>query len=145
DNERYLATYFRRFPGVWYHGNWAKVDEDGHWFLFGRTDDTLKVAGKRVGPGEVEDVLISHPAVSEAAVIGVPDEIKGAALVCFVVLRTSAMAGNAPAPSEAELTEHVACQLGRPLAPQRVFVVDALPKTRSGKIVRATIRRVYLH
>ena len=145
DNERFLATYFRRFPGVWYHGDWAKVDEDGHWFLFGRTDDTLKVAGKRVGPGEVEDVLISHPAVSEAAAIGVPDEVKGAALVCFVVLRPSARAGNAPAPSEAELTEHVARQLGRPLAPQRVFLVDALPKTRSGKIVRATIRRVYLH
>jgi acetyl-CoA synthetase len=150
DDARYLETYFSRFPGVWYHGDWAKIDHDGHWFLFGRTDDTLKVAGKRVGPGEVEDALISHSAVSEAAVIGVPDDVKGTALVAFVVLRgplpaAENLASPTAAPGvEAELIDHVARQLGRPLAPQRVHVVEALPKTRSGKIVRATIRRVYL-
>ena len=151
DDERYLETYFKRFPGVWYHGDWAKVDDDGQWFLFGRTDDTMKVAGKRVGPGEVEDALTSHPAVSEAAVIGVPDDIKGTSLVCFVVLKSAAApdgvapaSGGAVAPSQRELIAHVATQLGKPLAPKNVFTVAALPKTRSGKIVRAAMTRVFL-
>lgn len=153
DDARYLETYFSRFPGVWYHGDWAKFDEDGQWFLFGRTDDTFKVAGKRVGPGEIEGALTSHPAVSEAAVIGVPDDLKGTALVCFVVLRGSAgvpaASGKGAAetralPGEPELIAHVARQLGKPLAPKHVFIVAALPKTRSGKIVRATITRAYL-
>ncbi|MBI4627022.1 MAG: AMP-binding protein [Verrucomicrobia bacterium] len=156
DDARYLETYFSRFPGVWYHGDWAKVDEDGQWFLFGRTDDTFKVAGKRVGPGEVEGALTSHPAVSEAAVIGVPDVIKGTALVCFVVLKYGAATPTSPAspagkggegggsPNERELIAHVAQQLGKPLAPKHVFAVPALPKTRSGKIVRAAMARAFL-
>jgi acetyl-CoA synthetase len=139
DDERYLETYFKRFPGVWYHGDWAMVDEDGQWFLFGRTDDTMKVAGKRVGAGEVEDALTSHPAVSEAAVIGIPDEIKGTALACFVVLKKEMVA-----PTESELTAHVAGVLGKPLGPKHVFAVSALPKTRSGKVVRAAITRAFL-
>jgi acetyl-CoA synthetase len=139
DDARYLETYFQKFPGVWYHGDWAMVDEDGQWFLFGRTDDTLKVAGKRVGAGEVEGALASHHAVSEAAMIGVPDEIKGTALVCFVVLKT-----GATPPSEIELIAHVAHELGKPLAPKHVFVVAALPKTRSGKIVRGAITRAFV-
>jgi acetyl-CoA synthetase len=143
DDARYLETYFQKFPGVWYHGDWAKVDEDGLWFLFGRTDDTMKVAGKRVGPGEVEGALTAHPAVSEAAVIGVPDDLKGTALVCFVVLKPNRGEGAA-APSEKELVAQVAKLLGKPLAPKNVFVVPALPKTRSGKIVRAAILRVFL-
>ena len=153
DDARYLETYFNRFPGVWYHGDWALMDEDGQWFLYGRTDDTLKVAGKRVGPGEVEGALTSHPAVSEAAVIGVPDEIKGTALVCFVVLKGGAgfqsaprdEVGGKPAPlSEQGLIGHVAHHLGKPLAPKHVFAVAALPKTRSGKIVRGAITRAFL-
>ena len=138
DDARYLETYFQKFPGVWYHGDWAKVDEDGQWFLFGRTDDTMKVAGKRVGPGEVEGALTTHPAVSEAAVIGVPDELKGTALVCFVVLKPGQTA------TEKELVAQVAKQLGKPLAPKNVYVIPALPKTRSGKIVRAAMLRVFL-
>lgn len=137
DDARYLETYYSRFPGVWYHGDWAKVDDDGQWFLFGRTDDTFKVAGKRVGPGEVEGALASHPTVSEAAVIGVPDEIKGTALVGFVVLKAREVV------REEELVAHVAERIGKPLAPAHVFVVGALPKTRSGKIVRGTIARVF--
>lgn len=137
DDARYLETYFQKFPGVWCHGDWAKVDSDGQWFLLGRTDDTLKVAGKRVGPGEVEGALASHPAVSEAALIGVPDELKGTALVCFVVLRNNQVA------TELELIAHVERQLGKPLAPKNIFVLAALPKTRSGKIVRAAIARVF--
>ncbi len=143
DDARYLETYFQKFPGVWYHGDWAKVDEDGLWFLFGRTDDTMKVAGKRVGPGEVEGALTTHPAVSEAAVIGVPDDLKGTALVCFVVLKPD-RGGGVPAPTEKDLVAQVAKQLGKPLAPKNVFVVPALPKTRSGKIVRAAMLRVFL-
>lgn len=139
DDARYLETYFSRFPGVWYHGDWAMVDEDGQWFLFGRTDDTMKVAGKRVGPGEVEDALTSHPGVGEAAVIGVPDEIKGTALVCFVVPK-----GPGPQPGEGELVALVARQLGKPLAPRHVFAVAAIPKTRSGKMVRAAMARAFL-
>ncbi len=151
ENERYLETYFARFPGVWYHGDWAKVDEDGQWFLFGRTDDTFKVAGKRVGPGEVEGALASHPAVSEAAVIGVPDEVKGTALVGFVVLKPKVTSdgghgedGVPMTPSAEELIAHVAGRLGKPLAPREVLKVGALPKTRSGKIVRGMMTRAYL-
>ncbi len=86
EKERYLETYWRRFKNIWVHGDWAMRDKDGHWFILGRSDDTLKVAGKRVGPAEVESILVSHPLVTEAAVIGVPDEVKGTAMVAFVVL-----------------------------------------------------------
>lgn len=153
DDERYLQTYFSRFPGVWYHGDWAKVDEDGQWFLFGRTDDTFKVAGKRVGPGEIEGALTTYPGVSEAAVIGVPDEIKGTALICFVVLKSGGGSHSAAgsggdktveSPSETELIAHLVEQLGKPFAPRHVFIVDALPKTRSGKIVRGAISQAFL-
>jgi acetyl-CoA synthetase len=138
DDTRYLETYFQKFPGVWYHGDWAMQDADGQWFLFGRTDDTFKVAGKRVGPGEIEDALLAHAAVSEAAVIGVPDYLKGTALVGFVVLKP-----NQHAP-EFDLIAHVARQIGKPLAPKNIFTVAALPKTRSGKIVRGVITRAFL-
>ena len=77
DSERYFQTYWSRFPDVWVHGDWAAVDEDGLWYILGRSDDTIKIAGKRLGPAEVESVLVGHPAVSEAAAIGVPDSIKG--------------------------------------------------------------------
>lgn len=138
DDTRYLETYFSRFPDVWYHGDWARQDEDGSWFVLGRSDDTIKVAGKRVGPAEVEGVLITHAAISEAATIGAPDELKGQVLVCFVVLKP-----GATPPSEKELIAHVAAQMGKPLAPKAVHVVAALPKTRSGKILRGTILRVF--
>ena len=86
EKERYLETYWRRFKNIWVHGDWAMRDKDGHWFILGRSDDTLKVAGKRVGPAEVESLLVAHPLVTEAAVIGVPDEAKGTAMVAFCVL-----------------------------------------------------------
>lgn len=141
DPDRYIETYFSKFPGVWYHGDWAKVDNDGAWFLFGRSDDTIKVAGKRVGPGEVESVLVDHVKVSEAAVIGVPHEIKGDALVCFAVLMPDAVASPE---LEKELRYMVGNRLGAVLRPEVVHFVAALPKTRSGKIVRGSIRRRYL-
>ncbi|MGD9681982.1 MAG: AMP-binding protein [Candidatus Obscuribacterales bacterium] len=141
DDERYIDTYFSKYEGVWYHGDWAKVDNDGSWFLFGRSDDTIKVAGKRVGPGEVESVLVEHASVAEAAVIGVPHEVKGEALVCFVVLMPGCEESS-------ELTEDlrklVGHKLGPVMRPERIHTVAALPKTRSGKIVRKSIRNTYV-
>ncbi|MBX9667607.1 MAG: AMP-binding protein [Candidatus Obscuribacterales bacterium] len=141
DPDRYIETYFSKFPGVWYHGDWAKCDEDESWFLFGRSDDTIKVAGKRVGPGEVESVLVEHKDVAEAAVIGVPDDVKGEALVCFVVLMPGKSASTE---LTKELRDLVAHKLGPVMRPEVIHTVGALPKTRSGKIVRRTIRAMYL-
>jgi acetyl-CoA synthetase len=135
DPERYLDAYWRRFPGVWCHGDWASVDEDGHWFLHGRSDDTMNVAGKRLGPAEVESVLTLHPAVAEAAAVGVPHEVKGEAIWCFVVPK-----GDAPADLPAELSALVAEHLGKAFRPSRVLVVPELPRTRSAKILRRAIR-----
>jgi len=141
DRERYEQTYWSRFPGVWLHGDWAAIDEDGLWYILGRSDDTIKIAGKRLGPAEVESVLVEHPAVLEAAAIGVPDEMKGQALVCFCVLRS----GQAPTPALAqELTAFVAERLGKPLKPAAVHVVRDLPKTRNAKVMRRVIRSAYL-
>jgi len=141
DEKRYLETYFKKFPGVWYHGDWAKVDQDGGWFLFGRSDDTIKVAGKRVGPAEVEAALMEHPQVAEAAAIGVPHALKGEALICFVVLNTnSTKSENMLKEIERILVEN----LGAMFRPERICVVAALPKTRSGKIVRGAIKSKYL-
>jgi acetyl-CoA synthetase len=141
DDERYLQTYWSKFPGVWVHGDWAQVDADGHWFILGRSDDTLKIAGKRVGPAEVESILVGHPAVAEAAAIGVPDELKGNALIVFCVLKND----NEAAPTlAAELQQRVAAALGKPLRPERVYFVTALPKTRNAKVMRRVIRAAYL-
>src|SRR6266851_1291185 len=112
DRQRYLETYWSRFPDVWVHGDWAYVDpEDGLWYVLGRSDDTIKVAGKRLGPAEVESVLVGHPAVAEAAAIGVPDELKGEVLVCFVILRPGKVATHE---LEVELEDLVATALGEP-------------------------------
>ncbi len=90
DNQRYIETYWSRFPGMWYHGDWASVDEDGFWFLHGRADESMNVAGRKVGPAEVEDAMMQHPGVAEAAVIGAPDEIKGEAIVGYAVAKPDA-------------------------------------------------------
>jgi acetyl-CoA synthetase len=141
DRERYEQTYWARFPGVWVHGDWAAVDDDGLWYILGRSDDTIKIAGKRLGPAEVESVLVEHPAVLEAAAIGVPDELKGQALVCFCVLR----AGHAASPElEQALMALVAARLGKPLKPAAVRFVRDLPKTRNAKVMRRVIRAAYL-
>lgn len=137
DDERYLETYWRRWPGVWVHGDWATIDEDGFWFLHGRSDDTLNVAGKRLGPAEVESALASHPAVAESAAVGVPHEVKGEVIWCFVVTKPGVERTEDLA---AELCGVVAAQLGKAFAPSRVLFVDELPRTRSAKIVRRAIR-----
>ncbi|MGQ0521061.1 MAG: AMP-binding protein [Actinomycetota bacterium] len=141
DPERYLATYWSRWPDVWVHGDWASVDTDGAWFLHGRSDDTIKLAGKRLGPAEVESALVSHPAVVEAAAVGVPDEVKGEALWCFVVLVPGADGDEA---LRRELTELVGDRLGRPFRPSAVRFVTALPKTRNAKVLRRAVRAVAL-
>jgi acetyl-CoA synthetase len=141
DSERYMQTYWSRFPGVWVHGDWAAIDEDGLWYILGRSDDTIKIAGKRLGPAEVESVLVDDPAVIEAAAIGVPDEMKGQALVCFVVLRPSSPPG---AELIARLTALVVDRLGKPLKPKAIEFVRDLPKTRNAKVMRRVIRSAYL-
>lgn len=141
DPERYLETYWSRLPGLWVHGDWARVDDQGFWFIEGRSDDTLKIAGKRVGPAEVESAAVAHPAVSEAAAIGVPDELKGEAIVVFAILRP----GQLPSADLARaVSDHIADQLGKPLRPKTVRFVEQLPKTRNGKILRRLIRGAYL-
>jgi acetyl-CoA synthetase len=159
EKERYLDTYWRRFKDIWVHGDWAMRDEDDHWFILGRSDDTLKVAGKRVGPAEVESLLVAHPLVTEAAVIGVPDEAKGTAMVAFVVLSEPPVvtggftadekhrpetSGGFDKSFETELKSLVSRDMGKPLAPSKIHFVSALPKTRNAKVMRRVIRAAYL-
>lgn len=139
--DRYLETYWSRFPGVWVHGDWAYVADDGLWYVLGRSDDTIKVAGKRLGPAEVESVLVGNPAVAESAAIGVPDELKGESLVCFVVLRPG---WDGSAELAEQLKDEVALALGKPLRPKAVNFVPDLPRTRNAKILRRVVRSVYL-
>jgi len=137
DDQRYLDAYWSRFPGVWTHGDWALVDGDGYWFLFGRSDDTLNIAGKRIGPAEIESVLVDHPAVSEAGVVGVPHEVKGEVPWCFCVLVPDVEASKELA---TDIAGHVVDGLGKSFAPERIVFVQALPKTRSAKIVRRALK-----
>jgi len=138
DPERYLETYWSRWEGVWYHGDWAYIDEDGYWFLLGRADDVIKIAGKRLGPAEVEEILNSHPEVAESACIGAPDPMKGEKLICFV----KTLGGSGPELAE-ELREMVGERLGKPFKPSEIYIVPDLPRTRSGKIMRRVLKAIY--
>ena len=138
DWQRYIDTYWSRFPGMWYHGDWASVDDDGHWFVHGRADESMNVAGRKVGPAEVEDAIMQHPGVAEAAVIGVPDELKGEAIVGFAVAKPGAALD--PAAISATVVE----VMGATFRPREILVVPELPKTQSGKIVRRLMRQKYL-
>jgi acetyl-CoA synthetase len=140
-DEKYLESYWSKFPNVWNHGDWALLDDTGDWFIFGRADDTMKIAGRRVGPGEIEAALIEHPAVSEAAAVGVPDDLKGTDVVCFVVLHRG-FADTAEL--REELSRTVVAALGKVDRPKAVLFVNDLPKTRSAKILRRLIQRRYL-
>jgi len=141
DPERYLQTYWSRWPGVWVHGDWAAIEEDGLWFILGRSDDTIKVAGKRLGPAEVEAAALDGGSIAEAAAVGVPDAIKGQAVVVFVVARQgvdlSTVAGD--------VSRRIESSLGKPFRPLAVHVIPRLPKTRNGKILRRVIRNVFLN
>ncbi len=141
DPARYVSAYWDRFPGLWVHGDWAAIDADGFWYILGRSDDTIKVAGKRLGPAEVESAAVAHAAVAEAAAIGVPHEVKGETVVVFAVLRPGTE------PSDAlrdEIKAEVVKSLGPALKPDRVLFVHQLPKTRNGKVLRRLIRARYL-
>lgn len=141
DPARYEETYWSRWPNVWVHSDWAAKDSDGLWYILGRSDDTIKIAGKRLGPAEVESVLVSHPQVVEAAAIAVPDELKGNQVVCFCVLAPGAD------PSEElrkELRANLVAALGKPLAPKALLFVSDLPKTRNAKVMRRMVRAAYL-
>lgn len=141
DRERYLETYWRKLPGVWVHGDFAAIDDDGLWYILGRSDDTIKVGGKRLGPAEVEAILNSHPAVKESAVIGAPHPVKDQEVVGFVVLRE----GIEPTESlRGALIDLVTAELGKPLKPRTVLFVTALPKTRNAKVMHRVIRAAYL-
>ena len=141
DRQRYFETYWSRWPDTWVHGDWAAIDDDGLWYILGRSDDTIKVAGKRVGPAEVESILVAHAQVSEAAAVGVPDPIKGEALVCFCVLKKSA---DEDIDLANELKKKVATELGKALAPRDVLFVADIPKTRNAKVMRRLVRAAYI-
>ena len=141
DPDKYLETYWSRIPGVWVHGDWASVDADGSWFLHGRSDDTLNVAGKRIGPAELESAAVDHPAVREAAAIGVPHPVKGESAWVFCCLVPGA---EPSAELAAGISGQIAGQLGKAFAPERILFVEALPKTRSAKILRRAVRATAL-
>lgn len=139
DPERYLEGYWRQIPGVWVQGDLASRDADGLWYLHGRSDDTIKLAGKRTGPAEIEAALIATGLVADAAVVGIPDEVTGSALLCACV-----PGRGAPADLERRLSDAVARDFGAPYRPKRIVFVGDLPKTRNQKIMRRVIRSLAL-
>jgi acetyl-CoA synthetase len=128
---------------VWVHGDWASIDDDGYWYLHGRSDDTLNVAGKRIGPAEYESAAVAHPAVVEACAVGVPHPVKGEVAVIYCVLQSSSE-GDALDIVRAEIGEEITRVLGKAFAPSEIRFVAALPKTRSAKIVRRAVRAAAL-
>ena len=142
DRERYIETYWQRWPDIWYHGDFAAIDEDGLWYILGRSDDTIKVSGKRIGPAEVESILNAHPQVAESAVIGVPHEIKGEELVAYCVLTPDEKPGEA---LRSALMKILINQLGKALKPREIKFTRQLPKTRNAKVMHRLIRAVYLN
>lgn len=137
DSERYVQQYWSKYPGVYLTGDSARKDEDGYFWITGRVDDVIKVSGYRLGAAEVESALVSHPAVAEAAVIGLPHQVKGQAIYAYVVLKAGHEANEALA---AALTQHVGHEMGPIAKPDQVTFVDRLPKTRSGKIMRRVLK-----
>ncbi|WP_134670744.1 AMP-binding protein [Halorussus marinus] len=140
DDERYLEEYWSTFEDMWDHGDWAQKDEDGFWFLHGRADDAINVAGRKVGPAEVEGALIDHDAVNQAAAVGVPDDTTGQAVVTYVILEDGYEAGD---DLREELRAQVGTELGKPFRPREVLFVSEFPKTQSGKIIRRAIEATY--
>jgi len=137
DPDRYVQTYWSKYPGSYLAGDSARIDEDGYVWVIGRTDDVIKVSGYRLGTAELESALVSHPAVAESAVIGLPHEIKGVAIHAYVILKA------AHEPSEAlieELRKHVGHEVGPIAKPEKIEFVKSLPKTRSGKIMRRVLK-----
>ena len=140
-NERYLDTYWSRFDGMWVHGDFCAIDEDDMWFILGRSDDTINIAGKRLGPAEVETLVNAHPDVTESAAVAVPHPLKDNDVVVFAVLKPGI---DASEPLRTALQERITTELGRPLRPKEVRFCTALPKTRNAKVMHRLIRASYL-
>jgi acetyl-CoA synthetase len=139
DRERYLASYWERWPDIWVHGDLASVGADGYWRIHGRSDDTLKIAGRRVGPAEIESALVTLASVAEAAVVGVPDSAKGQRIVAFVTLKVGEAAFD-----QRDAADAVQRLVGKAMVPSEILVVRGLPKTKNGKIMRRAIRARFL-
>ena len=139
DDERYFKAYWEQMPGMYFTGDGARKDPDGYFWVVGRIDDVLNVAGHRIGTAEIESALVSHPAVAEAAAVGRPDDLKGQALVVFVTLKTGQVADKA---MKAKLAEHIDKEIGKFARPDQVRFADALPKTRSGTIMRRLLKEI---
>jgi len=141
DQERYLDAYWRRFEGIWVHGDFAAIDEDGLWYILGRSDDTIKVAEKRLSPAEVEAIANAHELVADSVAIGVPHAVKGQEVTIFCVLRNPQLASER---LRQEIKDRVAQALGKALRPREVRFTTALPKTRNAKVMRRVVRAAYL-
>ena len=141
EDERYLNAYWRRFEDIWVHGDFAAIDADGLWYILGRSDDTINVAGKRLGPAEIEALLNAHSVVAESAAVGVPHEVKGQEVVAFVVVESGYQTTD---DLRDELMQVVVEEMGKPLKPREILFTEALPKTRNAKIMRRLIRAAYL-
>jgi len=144
DNNRYLEAYWSTYPGLWRHGDYALVDAAGSWFILGRSDDVMNVAGKRVAPAEIESVLAADEAVAESAVVGIPDPKKGEALWAFWVRRAGLTNAEDDDTVSERLKATVAAEVGKPFTPAHVIRVEQLPKTRSAKIMRRAVRAAVL-
>jgi acetyl-CoA synthetase len=139
DDERYLKTYWDVIPNVYFTGDGARRDEDGYFWVVGRIDDVLNVAGHRIGTAEIESALVSHPSVAEAAAVGKPDDLKGQALVVFVTLKSGQKADK---DLKGKLSEHIDREIGKFARPDQIRFTDSLPKTRSGKIMRRLLKEI---
>jgi len=137
DPDRYVSQYWSKYPGMYLTGDSAKRDEDGYYWIIGRVDDVIKVSGYRLGTAEIESALVSHSSVAEAAAIGLPHELKGHAIHCFVILKAGISKSDKLIE---ELRQHVGHEVGPIAKPEQIEIVDSLPKTRSGKIMRRVLK-----
>ena len=139
-DDRYLDEYWSSFDDMWDHGDWAQKDHDGFWFLHGRADDALNVAGRKVGPAEVEGAAMEHDDINQATAVGVPDDTTGTAVVLYVIVEDGV---DESEELKQEVRELVGEELGKPFRPREVLFVDEFPKTQSGKIIRRAVQATY--
>ena len=135
DDKRYLETYWSRFENIWFHGDYVFVDNDGLWYMHGRTDDVINVSGHRLSTAEIEHTVISHPKISDAASIAIPDDITGEAIVVFFVPDNASQVGM-----ETEISDYVSQKIGKLARPKLIYQMSDLPKTRTGKILRRLLK-----
>ena len=139
DHKRFLETYFTEYPGYYFTGDGAQRDEDGHYWITGRVDDVLNVSGHRLGTAEIESAVVAHPATAEAAIVGMPHEIRGMGICAFIILKSGETATES---LKSELNRHVRAEIGPIANLDTIYIVDVLPKTRSGKIMRRILRNL---